>query len=44
MGDGSITVPVTAAHPTIGGIEPAAPPITMFCVDLLFSPRVYIKI
>ena len=31
------TLPVTAAHPTSGGMAPAAPPMTMFCVDDRFS-------
>ncbi len=28
---GAPIVPVTAAQPTSGGTEPAAPPMTMFC-------------
>ena len=31
------TSPVTAAHPTMGGKAPAAPPITMFCGVRRFS-------
>ena len=27
----SVTSPVAAAHPTIGGNAPAAPPMTMLC-------------
>ena len=30
-------LPVTAAQPTSGGIAPAAPPMTMFCIDERFS-------
>ena len=33
--------PVTAAQPTSGGIEPARPPITMFCAVVRFSHIVY---
>jgi len=32
-----LTPPVTAAHPTMGGKAPAAPPMTMFCGVLRFS-------
>ena len=31
---------VTAAHPTSTGTAPAAPPITMFCVERRLSQRV----
>ena len=31
---------VTAAHPTRTGTAPAAPPITMFCVERRFSHSV----
>ena len=34
---GAPIVPVTAAQPTSGGIDPAAPPITMFCEVLRLS-------
>ena len=34
------TIPVTDAHATRTGAPPAAPPITMFCGERLFSPRV----
>ena len=34
-------LPVTAAQPTRTGTAPAAPPITMFCVDVRFSQSVY---
>ena len=40
---GSARLPVTAVHPIIGGSAPAAPPITMFCGDDLFSAIVYTK-
>ncbi len=33
-------VPVTAAHPTSTGTAPAAPPMTMFCLDVRFSHNV----
>ena len=29
--DSTLTAPVAAAQPIIGGKAPAAPPITMFC-------------
>ena len=35
-----LRVPVTAAQPTSTGTAPAAPPITMFWVDVRFSQRV----
>ena len=28
---GIVSDPVTAAHPTSGGMAPAPPPMTMFC-------------
>jgi hypothetical protein len=31
--------PVTAATPSIGGIAPAAPPLTIFCCELRLSER-----
>ena len=34
---------VTAAQPTSTGMAPAAPPITMFCLLVRFSHRVYTK-
>jgi hypothetical protein len=33
-------VPVTAAHATSTGTQPAAPPMTMFCGVLRFSHMV----
>ncbi len=33
----SVTSPVAAAQPIIGGKAPAAPPITMFCGVARFS-------
>ena len=37
----ALSSPSTAAHPTSTGNAPAAPPMTMFCGDRRFSPRVY---
>ena len=33
--------PDEADHPITGGVEPAIPPITMFCGVLLFSQMLY---
>ena len=33
----SVRLPWTAAQPTSGGKAPAAPPTTMFCIELRFS-------
>jgi hypothetical protein len=35
--DATLTSPVTAAQPIIGGKAPEAPPITMFCGVRRFS-------
>ena len=37
---GRSRLPVTAVQPTIGGMAPAAPPITMFCGVLRLSQPV----
>ena len=39
MRAGRPTLLVTAAHPTSGGMAPAAPPMTMFCGVVRFSHR-----
>ena len=36
--DSTETDPVIAAQPTMGGKAPAAPPMTMFCGVMRFSP------
>ena len=38
--DSTLTAPVTAAQPIIGGNAPAAPPMTMFCGVRRFSQMV----
>ncbi len=38
---GQARLPVTEDHPMSTGTAPAAPPITMFWVDVRFSQSVY---